>query len=147
MHRGIAIGIGLALALSGAVLMFTPGSAKVPRYWEQADGVVLSSEVRETGGRRFAEIRFEYEVGGRKVLARQLHFTPGEVDKAPGELPRGKKVKVWFDPAKPEQSRLVAAEGANWRWIASAVLLGGGLGLALHGARRRKAPAPGGVNK
>jgi hypothetical protein len=140
MRRGAAVAVGLALALGGVALMYTDRAAQAPRHWEQVEGVVLSSAVKESDGRRFAEIQFEYEVGGQKVLARQLHFAPGEVDRMPGELPRGKMVTVWFDPMRPEQSRLMPGERANWRWPVAAAMLGAGLGLALHGLRRRRPP-------
>ena len=128
------IAAGLALAASGVALLFTGRVSRVPRYWEQAEGVVITSQVRETKERRIGEIEFQYEIGGRKVLGRQLHFADPE--RAVRDLPRGRKVVVRYDPAQPENSRLDEGERLTWRWAIAAVLLGGGVALLLWAIRR-----------
>jgi hypothetical protein len=121
----------------GALLLYTGRVSRVPSYWEKSEGVIISSLVRETNGRRIGEIQFQYEVAGQRVLGRQLHFL--DADRAVRDLPNGKKVVVHYDPAQPEHSRLDEAQQLTWRLAIAAMLMGGGIGLALWGIRRAAA--------
>jgi hypothetical protein len=131
---------GLALIGGGVVLIYTGRVSRVPRYWERAEGFVISSQVRDSNARRIGEVEFQYEIDGRKVLGRQLQFV--DPDRTVGDLPRGKKVVVRYDPAQPEHSRLEEGERLTWRWAIAAALLGSGIGLLLWGVRRPPIQAP-----
>jgi hypothetical protein len=127
------------MVLAGvALLVYAGRESRAPSYWEQADGVVLASEAKQSNGRRYAEIRFQYEAYGRKVLGRQLQFGPGSVDDIVSANPPGKGIAVRYDPAQPEHSLVVTSQRMNWRWGVSAVLIGCGVALALWGVRRRQ---------
>jgi hypothetical protein len=133
-----AAAAGLALTAAGAVLLYTGRVRKAPDYWERVEGRVVSSEVKEANGRRYAEIRFEYEAFGRKVLGRQLQFGPGPVRDIAAAHPPGKPIAVRYDPAQPEHAMVSAEPGPSWRWGIAAVLMGGGVALLLWGMRRRQ---------
>lgn len=135
--RLTAILAGVVLAAAGSYLIYTGRATRVPGYWEKTEGVVERSEIRAADDRRIAEIQFSYQAGGQRVLGRQLHFTPAEVDRVMRDLPQGKRITVYYDPARPENSRLGEPRQAAWRWAIAAALLGAGVGLALHGMRRR----------
>ena len=135
--KAIAVGAGLAMAVGGSLLLYAGRASRVPRYWEQTQGVVTSSQVRESNGRRIGEIEFQYQVAGRRVLGRQLHFVDAE--RAVRDLPNGKQVSVRYDPAQPEHSRLDEGERLTWRMAIAAALVGGGIGLFFWGLRRAAA--------
>jgi hypothetical protein len=130
---------GLALVVAGSVLLYTGEASKAPRYWERADATIIGSEVKQSGTRPYAEIRFEYQVYGRKVLGRQLQFGPGPPGDIAAAFPVGKSVEVRYDPAQPEHSMLITGGGPSWRRGIAAVLMGAGVAIALWGMRRRAA--------
>ena len=116
-HRQLLIIIGLASFILGATL-FTSRIKNIisdlSHGWKTAGGEIL--EARIAGRRAFhPEIIYGFQVGGRKYTGKTDLDMPGFGGKRNrletseiiiADYPTGKKVKVYYNPADPAESRL-----------------------------------------
>lgn len=124
------------------------------RSWRPASCVVLSSKVTESGSSKptyKVDILFAYSVDGKSYQSRQYRFDDysssgrQSKDEIVARFPPGTQTPCWVDPADPRQAVID-------RDLSPAYLVGlfpliffaigaGGIGWALHNARRKDAPA------
>ena len=113
--------------------------------WPATNGSVIQSEVvkrtRTTGtgaNRRkvvehIPEVAYSYSVDGQPYRSSRITF--GAINKlnagkTVARYPKGKRIKVFYNPQKPDQAVLAPGAGAT----GSLVFIGIGIGLALMGA-------------
>ncbi|MGB4270391.1 MAG: DUF3592 domain-containing protein [Spirochaetota bacterium] len=101
---------GLVVTLAGIKMI---NEAKESLSWPHTEGVIVTSHmdkryVKGQGYQHFANITYEFEVGGEKYRGSQISFK--NLDIPDEELlrlyPLGKKVKVYYDPDDPSYSLL-----------------------------------------
>jgi hypothetical protein len=134
----------LSAALIGAACIFfgIAGTVNVlrARQWPVADGVVLSSEVRDENvgagegqvSEPMATVRFGYFVAGRKFESDRLHFS-GQVGGSRHPFPAaaaraysvGTPVRIAYNPLDPSDAVLLPIQ-TPWGFAIAAVV---GIGL------------------
>lgn len=108
---------------------------RVSESWPTASGLILNSDVAEARTRagsaqRMYEARiiYEYEIGGQKYKGNQVTFADGsssnrsDASKMVNQMPAGKTVPVYYNPADPYEACLIREVG-KMPWL----MMGGGL--------------------
>jgi len=124
---------GLFLALT--LPSYLRGKASLD--WPTTGGHVVSAFVRAYHGRVRGwggftgydlEVRYEYEVAGRRYESSTLSYERISVDEFRRSVHTGEELRVFYDPRKPAHA--VLQTGADRLWTTPFFLLGLGLSAA-----------------
>lgn len=95
--------------------------AALSRSWPTAAARVLKSEVVTTlgkGPRNIADVRYEYEVAGKRYAGSTIRFSQGkyrfrdQAERVIERYPPGAEVAVHYDPDNPATAALETSSGA-----------------------------------
>lgn len=101
--------VGLACFAAGA---HAERRAAQSRTHLSTRGEIVSAQVRRTGDLWYAHVEFSYRVPPARYLQRESLLLRGdfaseaEAKQALGNLKRGGRVEVYYDPETPERGRL-----------------------------------------
>lgn len=132
-----ALGATTLAAIATVVGVGAAAYLLAPMTWPSVPGVVLSSAYVNTSGNdsRGATIQYQYEVEGRSFINDRLSLfrSAGRYDAGSGqwqwddhrlvnEHPQGATIEVFYDPAMPSRSVVVAHANMPGLWGAGVVL-------------------------
>lgn len=150
----IFIALGVVIALSSYSTQKTRAQSSA---WPTVDGSIIRSEIEqyssatgedsdeETTVREHAKVAYQYKVDGKEYKSSRISFSSssGNAGQVVSQYPKGKIVRVYYNPDKPKQAVLVPG-GAGTNYVpyffsGVLILLGAGMGSI----SRRKAIALG----
>ena len=136
-------GIGIVIAL------FTYSAYKTSlesKDWPTVDGVIIKSEVeqqtstsgeganKKTTVKSYPKIAYQYQISGQPYEGTKISFSSssGNANQIVSRYPKGKTVRVFYNPAKPKQAVLVPGNsGLNYvPFIFAGVFILLGVGMA-----------------
>ncbi len=138
-------GIGIVIALFGYTTYKTGVEST---DWPTVDGVIIRSEIEqqtvttEKDGKKKTEVKshpkiaYQYQVGGQEYKGTKISFlsSSGNANQIVSQYPKGKTVRVYYNPDKLKQAVLVPGNsGLNFvPFIFAGVFITLGLGLAIR---------------
>jgi len=114
----LLISIGIGVALSGYSTYKTSVESK---NWPTVDGIIIKSKIEnqtfttEENGKKKTEVRpypkiiYKYQANEKKYESTKISFIPlpGNANQIVTRYPKGKTVRVYYNPDKPKQAVLV----------------------------------------
>ena len=145
----IFTGIGIIIALFSYSAYKTSVESK---NWPTVDGVIITSQTeqqtstsgeganKKTTVKSVPKIVYQYQVGGQPYDSTKISFSSpsGNADRIVARYPKGKAVRVYYNPDKPKQAVLVPGDaGLNFvPYIFAGVFILLGVGIATQLRKR-----------